>query len=136
MRRDGLAGHIAVAARTQRTLDKAIELGLADSTTLEPASAAKGADLVMVCAPPGTYDEIGRAMAPALAPGCIVSDVGSVKRVALRDLAPHLPDGIHLVPGHPVAGTEHHRPGGRIRRTLRGALVHFDAAGRRRPRRR
>ena len=64
----------------------------------------------MVCAPPGTYGEIARAMAPALAPGCIVSDVGSVKRVALRDLAPHLPDGIHLVPGHPVAGTEHTGP--------------------------
>ena len=110
VRRDDLAGHIAVAARTQRTLDKAVELGFADSTALDPAAAAEGADLVMVCAPPGTYGEIARAMAPALAPGCIVSDVGSVKRVALRDLAPHLPDGVHLVPGHPVAGTEHTGP--------------------------
>jgi len=110
VRRDGLAGHIAIAARTQCTLDKVIELGLADSTTLELASAAEGADLVMVCAPPGTYGEIAATLAPALAPGCIVSDVGSVKRVALRDLAPHLPDGIHLVPGHPVAGTEHSGP--------------------------
>ena len=110
VRRDGLAGHVAVAARTQRTLDKAVELGLADTTALEPAAAAEGADMVMICAPPGAYGEISRAMAPALAPGCIVSDVGSVKRIALRDLAPHLPDGVHLVPGHPVAGTEHSGP--------------------------
>ena len=110
VRRDGLAGHVAVAARTRRTLDKVVELGLADTTTLEPATAVEGADLVMVCAPPGSYGEIASAMAPALAPGCIVSDVGSVKRVAFRDLAPHLPDGIHLVPGHPVAGTEHTGP--------------------------
>ena len=111
MRRDGLAGHVAVAARTQRTLDKAVELGLADTTTLDPAAAVEGADMVMVCAPPGTYGEIATAMAPALAAGCIVSDVGSVKQVAFRDLAPHLPDGVHLVPGHPVAGTEHSGPG-------------------------
>jgi cyclohexadieny/prephenate dehydrogenase len=110
VRRDGLASHVAVAARTRRTLDKVVELGLANTTTLEPAAAVQGADLVMVCAPPGNYGEIARAIAPALAPGCIVSDVGSVKRVAFRDLAPHLPDGIHLVPGHPVAGTEHTGP--------------------------
>jgi cyclohexadieny/prephenate dehydrogenase len=110
VRRDGLAGHVVVAARTRRTLDKVVELGLANTTTLEAAAAVEGADLVMICAPPGSYGEIARAMAPALAPGCIVSDVGSVKRVAFRDLAPHLPDGIHLVPGHPVAGTEHTGP--------------------------
>jgi len=110
VRRDRLAGHVAVAARTRRTLDKVVELGLADTTTLEPAAAVEGADLVMVCAPPGSYGEIASAMAPALAPGCIVSDVGSVKRVAFRDLAPHLPDGVQLVPGHPVAGTEHTGP--------------------------
>ena len=110
VRRDRLAGHVAVAARTRRTLDKVVELGLANTTTLEPAAAVEGADLVMVCAPPGSYGEIASAMAPALAPGCIVSDVGSVKRVAFRDLAPHLPDGVQLVPGHPVAGTEHTGP--------------------------
>ena len=96
VRRDRLAGHVAVAARTQRTLDKVVELGLADTTTLEPAAAVEGADMVMVCAPPGSYGKIASDMAPALAPGCTVSDVGSVKRVAFRELAPHLPDGVQL----------------------------------------
>jgi cyclohexadieny/prephenate dehydrogenase len=58
----------------------------------------------------GTYAAIARAAAPALKAGCIVSDVGSVKGSVLRDVAPHLPAGVHLVPGHPVAGTEHSGP--------------------------
>ena len=110
VRQQHLAGHIAVTARTQRTLDTAIRLGLADSTTLDIQEAVTGADLVVICTPMGTYADIARAMAPALAPGCIVTDVGSVKRSVVRDVGPHLPDGVHLVPGHPVAGTEHSGP--------------------------
>ena len=110
VRAEGLAEHIAVSARTQASLDKAVDLGLADSVSLDVAEAVAGAELVMLCSPLGTYADIARAMAPALAPGCIVSDVGSVKRSVIRDLAPHLPRGVHLVPGHPVAGTEHSGP--------------------------
>ena len=51
VRRDRLAAHIAVAARTQKTLDAATRLGFADSTALDPAAAARGADLVVICAP-------------------------------------------------------------------------------------
>ncbi len=105
-RREGLAGHIAVAARTQATLDKVQELGLADSVSLDPAEAAGDADLVMLCAPLGVYADIAEAIAPALKPGAIVSDVGSCKEPMFKDVQPHLPDGVHLVPGHPVAGTE------------------------------
>ena len=47
---------------------------------------------------------------PAPAPGAIVSDVGSVKAQVVRDMAPHLPAGVHFVPAHPVAGTEHSGP--------------------------
>ena len=110
LRRDGLAGHIAVAARTQASLDTAARLGLADSTHLDAAAAVADADLVVLCTPLGAYAGIGQAIAPALAAGCIVSDVGSVKQSVIRDLGPSLPDGVHLVPGHPVAGTEHSGP--------------------------
>ena len=110
LRRDGLAGHIAASARTQATLDKARALGLCDSATLDAAEAAAGADLVMLCTPMGAYAEAAAAMAPALKPGAIVSDVGSVKRQVIRDVGPLIPDGVHLVPGHPVAGTEHSGP--------------------------
>ena len=110
IRRDGLAQHIAVAAGTQRSLDKARELGLADSVTLDARQAVEDADLVVLCSPLGTYAGIAAAMAPALKPGAIVSDVGSVKQAVIRDVEPHLPAGVHLVPGHPVAGTERSGP--------------------------
>ncbi len=105
-RREGLAGHIAVCARTQATLDKVRELGLADSVSLDPAEAVRDADLVMLCAPLGVYADIAETIAPALKPGAIVSDVGSCKEPMFKDVQPHLPDGVPMVPGHPVAGIE------------------------------
>jgi cyclohexadieny/prephenate dehydrogenase len=110
LRRHGLAGHIAGHARSQRTRDKAVEIGLVDSIHDSARAAVGDCDLVMICAPVGAYAEIAADMAPALAPGAIVSDVGSVKQAVLRDVGPYLPDGVHFVPGHPVAGTEHSGP--------------------------
>jgi cyclohexadieny/prephenate dehydrogenase len=111
IRREGLAGHIAIATRSGETLARARELGLGDSYTTDPAEAAGGADLVMLCTPLGVYGAIAKAIGGALAPGAIVSDVGSCKGSVIRDVGPHLPAGVHLVPGHPVAGTEHSGPG-------------------------
>ncbi|MEQ9556673.1 MAG: prephenate/arogenate dehydrogenase family protein [Rhodospirillales bacterium] len=110
VRRDGLAGEIAVAARRQETLDAATRLGLADHVTTDPAEAARDADIVVICTPLGAYAAVAEAIAPALKPGAIVTDVGSVKRAAIEAIKPHLPAGVHLVPGHPLAGTEHSGP--------------------------
>ena len=110
VRKLGLADHIAAAARSQATIDTVQRLGLADSITTDVAQAAAGADLVMICTPLGVYAEISNAISPVLEAGAIVSDVGSVKRTAFTDILPHLPAGVHLVPGHPVAGTEHSGP--------------------------
>ncbi len=110
LRRDGLAGHISVCARSRKTLDKAVELGLADSITTDPCIAVQDADLVVIGTPLGAYRDVAQNMAPGLKPGCIVSDVGSVKECVFRDVAPLLPEGVHLVPAHPVAGTEHSGP--------------------------
>ena len=109
-KRENLAGHISASARTQDSLDKAIELGFADSVSLDQKAAVKDADMVIICAPVGAYEEIIKTIAPALKPGAIVSDVGSVKQAVVRDLGPHIPEGVHLIPAHPVAGTEHSGP--------------------------
>ena len=85
-------------------------LGLADTVTDDPAVAVDGADLVVLATPLGAYAEIARRIAPALAHGAIVSDVGSVKGPVTRDLPPLLPSHVQLVPGHPVAGTENSGP--------------------------
>jgi len=110
LRRDQLADHIAINARSQQSLDTATKLGLADSTTLDPAEAVKGADLVVICTPLGAYETVIQTIAPHLEAGCIVTDVGSVKEMVIETLSPHIPDGVHLVPGHPIAGTEHSGP--------------------------
>jgi cyclohexadieny/prephenate dehydrogenase len=110
LRRDGLAREIVAATRQAATLDIARGLELADHYTLDAAEAARGADLVVIAAPHSAYAGIGRAIAPALAPGTILTDVGSVKGATIRDLQPIVPPGVHFIPGHPVAGTEHSGP--------------------------
>jgi cyclohexadieny/prephenate dehydrogenase len=110
MRRHRLAGHIAGHAQSARTRDKAVELGLVDSIHADAPAAVAGADLVVVCTPLGAYAAIGAAIGPHLKPGSILTDVGSVKQAVIRDLGPHVPEHVHFVPGHPVAGTEHSGP--------------------------
>ena len=110
MRRDGLAGHIVVCARKPETLALARQLGLADSVTDDPLAAVENADLVVLATPIGAYGALAEAIAPGLKPGAIVTDVGSTKSSVIRDVAPHLPKGVHFVPAHPIAGTEHSGP--------------------------
>jgi cyclohexadieny/prephenate dehydrogenase len=110
IRRDGLAREIIACARRRETLDKVLALELADRVSGDPAEAVTGADLVVIATPLSAYAEIGRRIAPALAPGAIVTDVGSVKSSAIRDLKPLLPANVQFVAGHPVAGTEHSGP--------------------------
>jgi cyclohexadieny/prephenate dehydrogenase len=110
MRRDRLAGEIVACARRPETLATIARLGIADRTTRDPAEAVRGAALVVVATPLSAYAEIARAIAPALQPGAIVTDVGSTKQSALRDIGGAMPPHAHFVAGHPVAGTEHSGP--------------------------
>ena len=109
-RKRGLARQIVAATRSADTAARANELKLADHCGTDLAAAVKDADLVIVCTPVGACGPAARAMAPALKPGAIVSDVGSVKQTVISDMAPHLPKTVHFVPAHPVAGTEHSGP--------------------------
>lgn len=110
IRRGGLANHIAVCDLNPKHRQRALELGIADSVHENAAEAAEGSDMVVVAAPIGAFAQIGEAMQPALKPGMIVTDTGSSKRSVLRDLGPFIPDGVHFVPGHPIAGTEYSGP--------------------------
>lgn len=110
MRKFGLTTHIAISTRSADTLATAQDLNLGDSYTQDPAEAVKDADLVVICTPMGAFAAVAKAMAPGLKKGAIITDVGSVKSTAINDILPHLPAGVHLVPGHPIAGTEHSGP--------------------------
>ena len=109
-KKHGLVALIVGTARTPATLKTARKLGFIDEAVATAVEAVKGADLVIICTPVGTYKAIAAEIAPHLAPGAILSDVGSVKQAVVRDIAPFLPEGIHFVPGHPIAGTEHSGP--------------------------
>src|SRR5271165_2404895 len=110
LRRESPGTTLVACARRSETLAAVRRLALADETTDDPAAAVAGADLVVIATPLSAYAEIGRRIGSALLPGAIVTDVGSVKEAVIRDLRPHLPEGVHFVPGHPVAGTEHSGP--------------------------
>ena len=110
IRRGGLARRITGAAKSEATRKAAERLKLADAIYADPAEAVKGADLIILCTPVGTYGAIAEAIAPALADGAIVTDVGSVKGAVVSAIGPHIPQGVHFIPGHPIAGTEHSGP--------------------------
>lgn len=109
-RRKALAREIIAADISAGVRAKVAELGLADRVEKSAAAAVVGADLVILCAPPGAMGTIARDIAPGLEPGTIVSDVGSVKAAIIKAIAPHLPASVHFIPAHPVAGTEQSGP--------------------------
>ena len=108
--RSGAAARLVIHDRDSGVLARAEALGLGQVYAGSVAEAVREADLVILCAPVGANAEIAEAMAPALKAGAIVSDVGSVKTAVVAEVGPRLPAGVHFVPAHPVAGTEHSGP--------------------------
>jgi cyclohexadieny/prephenate dehydrogenase len=110
IRREGLAEHISVSSRRVETLTRAEELGLGDSYSTDMAEAVKDADLVIVSVPVGSSGQVAQAIASSLKPGAVVTDVGSTKASVIAQMQPHIPVGVHFIPGHPLAGTEKSGP--------------------------
>ncbi|MEP4036300.1 prephenate/arogenate dehydrogenase family protein [Pseudophaeobacter sp.] len=110
MKRAGLAGEVTGYARSAETRDTARRIGLCDRICDSAAEAVEGADLVVLCVPVGAMGPVMSEIGPVLKPGATVSDVGSVKAHVIEAVAPHIPEGVHFVPAHPLAGTEHSGP--------------------------
>jgi cyclohexadieny/prephenate dehydrogenase len=110
MKRKGLAGEVTGFARSQETRDTARRIGLCDRVCDSIEDAVEGADLVVLCVPVGVMGAVAAEIGPHLMSGATVTDVGSVKRDVIENVGPHLPDDVHFVPGHPLAGTEHSGP--------------------------
>ncbi|EEE45820.2 prephenate/arogenate dehydrogenase family protein [Roseibium alexandrii] len=109
-RQRGLVKEIAISTRSEATLRRAEELGLGDSYSVDAAVAVEGADLVILCVPVGANEAIAKWIAPALKKGAILTDAGSTKGSVVAQVAPHVPEGVHFIPGHPIAGTEQSGP--------------------------
>jgi cyclohexadieny/prephenate dehydrogenase len=110
MRRAGVASHIAGYSPRAETRAKAQAVGFADSLHDTLAACVRDADLVVLATPVGSFGAIACEIAGDLKPGAIVTDVGSVKTAVVRDVGPHIPEGVHFIPAHPIAGTEHSGP--------------------------
>ncbi|WP_112321201.1 prephenate/arogenate dehydrogenase family protein [Oceanibium sediminis] len=109
-RRAGFDGRITGAARSAETRDAALRLGLCDQVFASNAEAVEGADLVILCVPVGVMGAVAAEIAPHLAEGATVSDVGSVKAAVIEAVAPELPEHVDFIPAHPIAGTEYSGP--------------------------
>jgi cyclohexadieny/prephenate dehydrogenase len=110
MRSAGLAGEIVGHAKSGKTREVALEIGICDEVFAAAAQAAEGADLIVLAVPVGAMSAIAAEIGPHLKPGATVTDVGSVKRAVIAAVSPHIPVGVAFVPGHPLAGTEHSGP--------------------------
>lgn len=108
--RGGLARRVVGCVHRAETKQKVDELKLVDECFLDPAEAVTGADLIILATPVGTFGAVAKVIGPHVKVGATVTDVGSVKEMVLKEVAPHLAPGVHLIPGHPVAGTEHSGP--------------------------
>ncbi|WP_372884088.1 prephenate/arogenate dehydrogenase family protein [Shimia sp.] len=110
MKRGGLAAEVTGYARSAQTRDTARRIGLCDRVCDSVVEAVQDADLVVLCVPVGAMGQVAQDIAPVLKPGATVTDVGSVKRAVIEAVAPHLPENVEFIPGHPLAGTEHSGP--------------------------
>ena len=110
MKRSGLAGEVVGFARSAETRDTARQIGLCDHVYDDVKEAVKDADLVVLCVPVGVMGAVAAEIAGSLKAGATVSDVGSVKQDVIQSVGPHLPDNVHFIPAHPLAGTEHSGP--------------------------
>lgn len=109
-RQTRLADTLVTTDADPRVRERARELALADEVPETAAEAAAGADVVILCVPVGAIADVAGEIAASLKPGAIVSDVGSVKSNVIERALPLLPEGVHFVPAHPIAGTEYSGP--------------------------
>ncbi len=116
----GAVGEVIGCGRGKPNLEKAIELGVIDTYSRDPLEAVKGADVVFLATPVNTLGLVTQLCLPGLKPGAIITDGGSVKGEVVRSIEPLLPDGIHFVPGHPIAGTENSGVGAAFSSLYRG----------------
>ena len=110
IKRSNISNQITGYARSNSTLERAIELGLVDSVKDNLKDAVNNSDLVILATPLSTFRELVEEMSPFLKKGCIITDTGSAKLTVIEDLKDILPNGVEFVPGHPIAGTEESGP--------------------------
>lgn len=106
LRNQGQVGEIVGIGRTEPNLRRAVELGVIDRYSQDPCQGVQGADLVFLATPVCSIASVLERISPFLAPGCVVTDGGSVKETIVAACERLMPEGTFFVGGHPIAGTE------------------------------
>lgn len=102
----GAVGEVVGIGRGRANLETALRLGVVDRIETDAAAGVAGADLVFLATPVQSLASVASVVLPAMKPGAILTDGGSVKGAVIEAIAPLVPAGVHFVPGHPIAGTE------------------------------
>jgi prephenate dehydrogenase len=107
LKRAGLVQRVVGYSPSTSTLQKALQLGVIDTTAASVEQAASGADLVLVAVPVSATEATLQRIAPAVTPEMLVMDVGSTKADVLEAAQRALGQRIgSFVPAHPIAGKE------------------------------
>jgi prephenate dehydrogenase len=106
LKKSGLCRTVTGCGRNRENLEKAQKRGIIDAFELDPATACRDADLIMLSAPVGSFLGLTRAIAPVLKKGALLTDVGSVKGKMVREIEKMLPKGVHYIGVHPIAGSD------------------------------
>ncbi len=127
LREAGLVGEVVGVGRGIDNLKKGVELGIIDSFTTDPVEGVADADLIFLATPVLAMAGVMEAIADNLKPGAIITDGGSVKEAIIDAVEPRLPAGVHFVPGHPIAGTEHSGAEAAFPTLYQGRRCYFNA---------
>ena len=106
LKRAGSTAQLIGVARSQKTLDVALERNLVERVEIDIVKSVEDADLVILATPLSSFKKIILEVSHNLKPGCIVTDTGSSKLKVIEELSNVIPMGVSFIPGHPIAGTE------------------------------
>lgn len=106
LKKNGLCNTITGYGRNTENLQRAKELNIIDSFEQDPVAACSDSDLIMLSAPVGSFPGLAKAIAPALKKGAVLTDVGSVKGMLVREIEKMMPKDVHYIGGHPIAGSD------------------------------
>ena len=106
LKRAGNTAQLIGVARSQKTLDIALERNLVERVEIDIVKSVEGADLIILATPLSSFKKIILEVSHNLKPGCIVTDTGSSKLKVIEELSNVIPMGVSFIPGHPIAGTE------------------------------
>lgn len=106
LKKSGLCRTITGYGRNRENLQRAKERNIIDSFEQDPVAACRDSDLIMLSAPVGAFAGLAKAIAPALKKGAVITDVGSVKGILVRQLEKMMPKDVYYIGGHPISGSD------------------------------